>query len=95
MIDGKHEGEEAVITKINENVASVILKESQEEIRVYVNDLILSQKVLDNKQIDNNYRKMDLLRIRSNTEAGMVIRVNRDSLEVLELDGELNIIKLF
>jgi len=28
MIDGKHEGEEAVITKINENVASVILKES-------------------------------------------------------------------
>jgi len=51
--------------------------------------------VLDNKQIDNNYRKMDLLRIRSNTEAGMVIRVNRDSLEVLELDGELNIIKLF
>jgi len=28
VIDGKHEGEEAVITKINENVASVILKES-------------------------------------------------------------------
>jgi len=38
---------------------------------------------------------MDLLRIRSNTEAGMVIRVNRDSLEVLELDGEINLIKLF
>ena len=59
-----------------------------------MNDLVLSQKILDNKQIDNNFRKLDLIRIRSNTEAGVVIRVNRDSLEVLELDGEVNFIKL-
>ncbi len=57
--------------------------------------LCKEQLIIGKKQVDNNYKKLDLLRIRSTTEAGLVLRVNSDSVEVLELNGELNKITLF
>lgn len=96
-MEGRHEDQQGVIARITAKVATLILQESNEEIRVFVNDLKLSKDSvgLAKKQVDNNYRKLDLLRIRSATEAGLVLRVNRDSLDVLELNGETNSITLF
>ena len=87
-----------MISKINDKIASLILQDNNEEIRVFVNDLKISKEVesrLESKIVENNFKKMDLIRIRSTTEAGLVLRVNRDTLEVLELNGEINNITLF
>ena len=91
-------GKTGTVLKVEDQWATILLDSYKEEVRSFVNDLMKSSEI-QAEQVKNNvdfdYKKFDLVKLMSQDSAGLVLKVEKDSVVIIDERGKVTNVNYF
>lgn len=93
VISGRYEGQTGLIVRVKDNTAIVLADLGMEELKVRVRDLQLCADVSTGVDSLGQFQYHDLVQLDHTGNVGVIIRLEKEHLEVLNMHGVVNRIK--
>lgn len=93
VIGGRYEGQTGLIVRVKDNTAIVLADLGMEELKVRVRDLQLCADVTTGVDSLGQFQYHDLVQLDHTGTVGVIIRLEKEHLEVLNMHGVVNRIK--
>lgn len=89
-------GKSGTVLKVEDQMATILLDSYKEEVRSFVNDLMKSNEI-QAEQIQNSfdYKKFDLVKLMSQDSAGLVLKVEKDNVVLIDERGKVTSVNFF
>ena len=89
-------GKTGTVIKVEDQSAIILLDNHKEEIRSFVNDLMKSSEI-QAESVKNtwDYRKFDLVKLISQDSAGLVLKVEKDNVVIIDERGKVTTVSFF
>ncbi|KAI8368614.1 hypothetical protein EDC96DRAFT_607250 [Choanephora cucurbitarum] len=92
VINGRFKDESGMVLNIQDNIVTLLSDASLKEVRVFAKDLREAAEVMFGKTVIGNYELHDLVQLDFYT-VGVIVKVNRDSFQVLTQNGEMRTVQ--
>lgn len=92
VINGHYKDESGMVLNIQDNFVTFLSDATLKEVRVFAKDLREAAEVMFGKTVIGNYELHDLVQLDFHT-VGVIVKVNRDSFQVLTQSGEMRTIE--
>lgn len=93
VISGRYEGQTGLIVRVKDNTAIVLADLGMEELKVRVRDLQLCADVTTGVDSLGQFQYHDLVQLDHTGNVGVIVRLEKEHLEVLNMHGVVNRIK--
>jgi len=93
VISGQYKGESGLITEVEGSKVYLFSETKKREIEVRAGDLATSMEAAPDTSEQHNFRTNDLVIYNNSTSCGNVLSVERDTLNVLDCNGEVKTIR--
>jgi len=89
-------GKTGTVIKVEDQTAIILLDNHKEEVRSFVNDLMKSNEI-QAEMVKNNwdYKKFDLVKLISQDSAGLVLKVEKDNVVIIDERGKVTTVSFF
>lgn len=90
-------GKTGTVIKIEDQTAIILLDNYKEEVRSFVNDLMKSTEIQPEtiKAENFDYKRFDLVKLISHDSAGLVLKVEKDSVVIIDDRGKVQTVSFF
>ncbi|KAI8991679.1 hypothetical protein BDF20DRAFT_831695 [Mycotypha africana] len=92
VINGRFKDESGLVLKVDGNIVTLLSDASLKEVKVFSKDLREAVEVMFGKTVIGNYELHDLVQLDFHT-VGVIVKVNRDSFQVLTQNGEMRTVE--
>ena len=102
VTEAKYKGETGTVIDVEGPKVSMILDQSQQEIKIHANFLKLksdtdqhqTQSMFGYSSIKTNLQAMDLVQYNGNKNAGLVLQINEDQIKLINEQGKIENVKI-